>query len=225
MANSKLFIRGLKDPIIINEAQAREARSVLEDVTIAPTERIGIGELWTGYKSDMRYVITEKDDYSYSKDTRKYSDQELNLFEKELSPYLLKEGDPKFNELVEQMIQDVKSEKPQFVTSSVLGKINYIKAKNMNDEEVRNEVVEYISNTCVGSLYKDGEINFLLSKKAITVDSHNVISIVREKSGYIPYEELSKKLSEYKQYKGRKAYAEKKALEQLDELAGSMRID
>ena len=56
MRKVKLVVKGTKEPLLISEEDGIQARSLIEDSDIDPSQRVRIGE-WSGYKRDRKSVV------------------------------------------------------------------------------------------------------------------------------------------------------------------------
>lgn len=109
MKTAKLFIRGSREPIEITYEQGVKANQIKkgegEYSELNDKDTISIGDIWTGEKGDLRYVKFENT-VDPAQETV-YTARELFLFEEELKPYFIKEGDDEYNWWVNKFVDEI----------------------------------------------------------------------------------------------------------------------
>lgn len=83
---SKLFLKGNKEPIEINESEANSIQTVLLDGYASADTPISLEKIWTGRKGDVKYVLFEKE-REYSSDIAEMNPAEARMFKEELEPF------------------------------------------------------------------------------------------------------------------------------------------
>lgn len=84
---ASLYIRGLKDPIELEEEEANVAQNLIQDATKPNDTPFVIEGIWAGKKADMKYVMFPKEDKrSYSSPIDPMGEVEAIEFEIEITP-------------------------------------------------------------------------------------------------------------------------------------------
>jgi len=60
---AKLYIRGLSEPVELEEGEGVAAQALINDNYRSKDTPFAIEGVWSGHKSDMRYVLFEKESY------------------------------------------------------------------------------------------------------------------------------------------------------------------
>jgi len=218
MRIAKLFIKGMRAPLELTEAQGIHAKSIKENIAILDSATVDIGEVWTGDKADMRYIIFET--IAEYKDSNRFSNQELRDFEEELKPYFLKEEDDEFKKLVDDLVEDIKNAKKLFYSVDTKAKILAIRELHLKEEDIIEKAKEIIRKGYIGTITKKGEMKYLVDKQVIKMNEDGRdFSVIQLDDKTVPYNDMNNKLSEYNDYKGRVSYAKKMDTKHLEEMA------
>lgn len=59
---SKIYIKGMKEPLIITDEQAKKLRDIYLDEKIKNTNVVSIGDSWVGTKGDIKGVWLDKEE-------------------------------------------------------------------------------------------------------------------------------------------------------------------
>ncbi len=109
MITAKLYIRGVREPIELTEEQGRKADKIKkgegEFASLGDKDTISIGDMWTGEKGDLRYIKFDKVIEPVQETA--FSAKEMFDFEREISPYFVKDGDDEFKRFVNLYINDI----------------------------------------------------------------------------------------------------------------------
>ncbi len=224
MKIAKLFIKGMRVPLELTENQGLQAKSIKEDGNILDSETVDIGDIWTGEKGDIRFVVFEI--IAEYKDGDKFDNQELKEFEEELRPYFLKEEDNEFMDLVNCLVKDIVTDRKMFCSEEMLKRIKTIRELHLDEEGIVEKAKEIIRKGYIRTLTKKGELRFLVDKHMIKMDGNgNSFSVIQNSDNSIPYNDMNQKLSEYHNFKGRVAYAKQMDVKRLEETAEQMGVE
>src|SRR3990167_8085800 len=85
---SKLYVRGLKEPIDLEMDEALAAQSLISDSSKASDTPFSIENVWTGKKADMRFVVFPGREDEHSQRTIiAMTEDEARMFESEIAQY------------------------------------------------------------------------------------------------------------------------------------------
>lgn len=93
MRKGLLFIKGLKDPIDLEEHEAVEADRFIVNKAVPKDTPFSIVGIWTGTKGDMRFVKWETVEEKRTEPT--FSKDELDSVSREVTAIQLVEGEPR----------------------------------------------------------------------------------------------------------------------------------
>lgn len=218
MKTAKLFIKGMREPLNLTEQQGLQAKAFKENISLQDDETVEIRNIWTGDKGDIRYVVFDTSpEYN---ERKKFSNNDLKEFGKELKPYLLKEDDDEFNYLVEETIKDIKSNKQFICSQETMARIEQIRDLHLSDDDLLEKAKELVRVNYVGKLTKKGEMRYLVDMNVIKItEDGKDFSVIQNSDKSILYNDLTNKLSEYQDYVSRITYAKKMDTVRLEELS------
>lgn len=162
-----------------------------------------------------------KDEIEQPKEKKIYTISELQEFQKELEPYLIRKNDEDYLKALEYLIMDIKNKSGKLAWGiQMASEIEKIRQKEISDEQIKQEAESLMERYFIGKLAKSGEGRFLIDKRAIRIDEKGSWIILKYEN-FIPFTELNEKLTAYKNWLYKIDYAEKKKLEEYDKMIES----
>lgn len=87
---ARLYVRGMKEPKDLTHAEGKEAERIISDVLVSADTPFIIEGVWSGKKSDMKFVDWERENsYASNKEETILSAQEYNEIDGELYECML----------------------------------------------------------------------------------------------------------------------------------------
>lgn len=231
---AKLFIKGLKDPIIMSEEKGMVATRIIQGKeddlqygNLSSTSAVTLYDeqnkmLWSGIKGDMRYV-----EYFTDKKEIVVSREDLSSFGQMIEPYLVAKGNEDYNELVSKLANDIaKPKKTSVYSPAVMNKIKIIREKNLNEVDIKIEASKIADEHFIGMLTQKGENRFLQDRGAIRICKDGNIAIKKNVlTGDIPYEKYKNLISLWLSEKESKSFGIERQIEGYEDLVKQVHVD
>ena len=163
-------------------------------------------------------------DLSDNKDTKHFTDSEMNDFKIKIEPFTVKEGDEEYENQVKRFISATKSDKETRISPDMRERIESLQTRHLNESDLKIEAEKYVQDNYVGELTLAGERKFLEYYKAIRTYKDGTYHIILDSKVEFAYPELSEKLQEYQRLRGNTKYARTMDRKELDILAQSMEV-
>ena len=132
-----------------------------------------------------------------NKDTKHFTDSEMNDFKIKIEPFIVKEGDEEYENQVKRFISATKFDKEAIVPPDMRGCIKLLQTRHLNESDLKIEAEKYVQDNYVGELTLAGERRFLEYYKVIRIYKDGTYHIILDSKVEFTYPELSEKLQEY----------------------------
>lgn len=171
MSMAKMFISGLKDPIMVTDEQGRKVNKMLDDITIPEERRVNVGDgKWIGVKKLIKYVIFDQEDNRYSQQKRIFTADQVSKFRKEMKEHL--NGRPQTKRLLWEFYEKKGAIKVHVMMSKVpgIGEVVDMGIINFAAYQYLDDLKDHVASLDRRADFERAEDNSLDEKYEATVE-------------------------------------------------------